>query len=204
MLATTLWFCRNGNCSLIPTSSTFVSRGRSAEFIPYLVSLAWHPSTQQNWIYAIPLGLVAIALLWCCRSFVCFVECYFFALLILSPIVHAWYFTWSIPLAVATRNLGVRWVSLSAFVYFVLKHRQSLGNHDWRLTPLERYWLWLPFILGFLWIKSRQFGQDKFWTSCRKFSQITNKQSIAFIFRTGSRFWSLVTGHCEVVDYLNI
>jgi hypothetical protein len=161
MLATTLWFCGDGSCSLIPTSSTFVSHGRSAEFIPYLVRLAWHPSTQQNWIYAIPLGLVAIALLWCCRSFVCFVECYFFALLILSPIVHAWYFTWSIPLAVATRNLGVRWVSLSAFVYFVLKHRQSLGNHDWRLTSLERYWLWLPFLLGFLLSELRLFGQDK-------------------------------------------
>ncbi|MBE9170551.1 glycosyltransferase [Pleurocapsales cyanobacterium LEGE 06147] len=153
MLVTGLWFCHDRECSLIPTSSTFVSHGRSAEFIPYLVSLVWYPSTQQNWIYGIPLGLVAIALLWRCRSFVNFVEWYFFALLALSPIVHAWYFTWSIPWAVATRNLGVRWVSLSAFVYFILKHRQSLGNFDWRLTSLERYWLWLPFVLGFLWIK---------------------------------------------------
>jgi glycosyltransferase involved in cell wall biosynthesis len=153
MLATALWFCHDSTCSLIPTTSTFVSHGRSAEFIPYLVSLVWYPSTQSNWIYAIPLGLIAIALLWRCRSFVDFAEWYFFALLTLSPIVHAWYFTWSIPWAVTTRNLGVRWISLSAFVYFILKHRQSLGNFDWRLTPLERYWLWLPFILGFLWIK---------------------------------------------------
>lgn len=153
MLATAFWFCHDSNCSLIPTTSTFVSHGRSAEFIPYLVSLVWYPSTQSNWIYAIPLALIAIALLWHCRSLVNFVEWYFFALLALSPIVHAWYFTWSIPWAVATRNLGVRWVSLSAFVYFILKHQQSLGNFDWRLTPLERYWLWLPFILGFLWIK---------------------------------------------------
>ncbi len=153
MLATALWFCHDSNCSLIPTSSTFVSHGRSAEFIPYLVSLVWYPSTESNWIYGIPLGLIAIALLWFCRSLVNFVEWYFFALLTLSPIVHAWYFTWSIPWAVVTRNLGVRWVSLSAFVYFVLKHRQSLGNPDWRLMPMERYWLWLPFILGFLWMK---------------------------------------------------
>ncbi|PSB07527.1 glycosyl transferase [Pleurocapsa sp. CCALA 161] len=153
MLATAFGFCHDSNCSLIPTTSTFVSHGRSAEFIPYLISLVWYPSTQSNWIYAIPLGLIAIALLWHCRSFVNFVEWYFFALLTLSPIVHAWYFTWSIPSAVATRNLGVRWVSLSAFVYFILKHRQSLGNFDWRLTPLERYWLWLPFLIGFLWIK---------------------------------------------------
>ena len=153
MLITGSWFCHNLNCSLIPTSSTFVSHGRSAEFIPYLVSLVWHPSTQSNWIYGIPLGLVVLALLWCCRSLVDFVEWYLFALLSLSPIVHAWYFTWSIPWAAVTRNLGVRLVSLSAFVYFVLKHRQSLGNFDWRLTLLERYLLWLPFILGFFWIK---------------------------------------------------
>jgi glycosyltransferase involved in cell wall biosynthesis len=161
MLVTTLWFCHDGSCYLIPTSSTFVSRGRSAEFIPYLVSLAWYPSTQYNWIYAIPLGLATIALLWYCRSFVCFVEWYFLALLMLSPIVHAWYFTWSIPFAVATRNLGVRWVSLSAFIYFALKHRQALGSFDWRLTASEIYWLWLPFLVGFISSNLRLFGRDK-------------------------------------------
>ena len=153
MLATALWFCSAQNCSLIPTGSNFVVRGRSAEFIPYLVSRIWYPSTQLNWVYAIVLGLVVSVLLWHCRRFVNFIEWYFLALLTLSPIVHAWYYTWSIPWAVVTRNLGVRWVSLSAFVYFILKHRQSIGNFDWRLTPLERYWLWLPFILGFLWTK---------------------------------------------------
>ena len=156
IFTTALLFCHDGECPLIPTGSVFVSHGRSAEFIPYLVSLVWYPSTKQNWIYAIPLGLVVLLLLWRCHRFVSFAEWYFFSLLTLSPIVHAWYFTWSIPFAVATRNLGMRWVSLSAFVYFVLKHRQSLGNSDWRLEPLERYWFWFPFVLGFLWWKWRQ------------------------------------------------
>ena len=151
-----LGFCQDGECPLIPTGSVFVSHGRSAEFVPYLVSLVWYPSTKQNWIYAIPLGLVVVVLLWRCRRFADFAEGYFLAVLLLSPIVHAWYFTWLIPFAVATRNLGVRWVSLSAFVYFVLQHRMSLGNFDWRLTPMERYWLWLPLVVGFLWMKWQQ------------------------------------------------
>ncbi|GFZ94239.1 hypothetical protein [Okeania sp. KiyG1] len=77
----------------------------------------------------------------------------FFLLLTLSPIVHAWYFTWLIPFAVATRNLGIRWVSLSVFIYFVLPYRQTLGDNSWVLTSMERYWLWLPLIVGFIWSK---------------------------------------------------
>ena len=144
-------FCASGKCSLIPTSSNFVVKGRSAEFIPYLVSLVWEQSTKYNWIYGIPLGLAVVVLIWNSHKFVNFAEWYFFLLLTLSPIVHAWYFTWLIPFAVATNNLGTRWVSLSAFIYFILKHRQALGDHNWFLTPMERYWLWLPLIIGFIW-----------------------------------------------------
>jgi glycosyltransferase involved in cell wall biosynthesis len=151
VLLTALPFCQDGTCSLIPTSSGFVSYGRSAEWFPYLLSQICPSTTQQNWIFAIPLGLALGWLLWRCRQFVRVAEGFFFALLTLSPIIHAWYFTWSIPFAVTTRNLGVRLVSLSSFTYFALKHRQALGNPDWLLTPLERYWLWVPFILGFLW-----------------------------------------------------
>ncbi|NET06766.1 MAG: glycosyl transferase family 2 [Symploca sp. SIO2B6] len=144
-------FCNSGECPLIPTGSVFVSHGRSAELIPYLVSLYWEPSRWANWIYLFPLGLAGIWLLWRARSFLQFAQWYFFALVTLSPIVHAWYFTWLVPFAVATGNLGVRLVSISAFVYFVLQHRAALGNYDWDLTRQERLWLWLPFVLGWLW-----------------------------------------------------
>ncbi|WP_228040802.1 hypothetical protein [Nodosilinea sp. LEGE 07088] len=40
----------------------------------------------------------------------------------------------------------MRWVSLSAFVYFVLPSRLP----DWRLTLAERLLLWLPLVLGWL------------------------------------------------------
>jgi hypothetical protein len=148
-------FCHGDQCSLIPTQSVFVTHGRSAEFFPYLLSLIWLPSTNFNWIYALPLCAVILALLRYCRQFAEFAEWYFFALLTLSPNVHAWYFTWLVPFSVPTQNLGTRWVSLSSFIYFVLKHRQALGNSDWKLTPLERYWLWLPLVIGFLWTYRR-------------------------------------------------
>lgn len=80
-----------------------------------------------------------------------FTEGYLVGLLLLSPIVHGWYFTWLVPFAVATRNWGTRLVSLSAFVYFALPHRIALGDSSWFLTGTERWSLWLPFILGLLW-----------------------------------------------------
>ncbi|NEQ75281.1 MAG: hypothetical protein F6K23_20870 [Okeania sp. SIO2C9] len=153
MCVAALNFCELGKCSLIPTSSNFVVNGRSAELIPYLVSFVSEQSTKFNWIYGIPLCLGAGVLIWNCRRFVSFAEWYFFLLLTLSPIVHSWYFTWFIPFAVATRNLGIRWVSLSGFIYFVLPYRQTLGDNSWVLTPMERYWLWLPLIVGFIWSK---------------------------------------------------
>ncbi|MDY7004352.1 MAG: hypothetical protein SWX82_10460 [Cyanobacteriota bacterium] len=153
MCVAALNFCEPGKCSLIPTSSNFVVNGRSAELIPYLVSFVSEQSTKFNWIYGIPLCLGVGVLIWNCRRFVNFAEWYFFLLLILSPIVHAWYFTWLIPFAVVTRNLGIRWVSLSVFIYFVLPYRQTLGDNSWLLTPMERYWFWLPLIVGFIWSK---------------------------------------------------
>ncbi|XQQ05601.1 MAG: hypothetical protein EDM05_66015 [Leptolyngbya sp. IPPAS B-1204] len=145
-------FCQGGVCTLVPTGSVFVSHGRSAELIPYGVSLIWQPARWENWLYAIPLGLVIGWLLLRAKYFLVFTEWYFFALLILSPIVHAWYFTWLIPFGVASRNWGTRLVSLSAFIYFVLPHRQALGNRDWLLLPLERGILWAPLLLGWLWM----------------------------------------------------
>jgi glycosyltransferase involved in cell wall biosynthesis len=157
LLMSAIPFCTATECPLIPTSSTFVSHGRSAEFIPYIVKQFWKFSTETNSIYIIPLLGVLLwiiiryhqqqyvnqsdAILQACQT-------YLIALLAISPIIHAWYFTWLIPFAVATRHLGIRLVSLSAFVYFVLPYRQGLGHLNWNLTDLQRLLLWLPFIIG--------------------------------------------------------
>ena len=146
-----LAFCRADSCSLIPTSSTFVSHGRSAEFLPHLLAKVWHPSTRTNSIFALPLGLVTLILFWNIRSFQKLAIAFFTSLLIISPIIHAWYFTWIVPFAVGTKNWGVRLVSISAFVYFVLPYRQALGDRNWNLNDGETWLLWLPFIFGLGW-----------------------------------------------------
>ncbi len=148
---TALSFCSADACSLIPTSSTFVSHGRSAEFFPHLLAKVWHPSTQTNSIFALPLGLVTLMLICQARNLQQFVLGFFASLLIISPIIHAWYFTWLVPFAVGTKNWGIRLVSISAFIYFLLPYRQALGDRNWNLTDTETWLLWLPFIVGYGW-----------------------------------------------------
>ncbi|MEL6928129.1 MAG: glycosyltransferase family 2 protein [Cyanobacteria bacterium J06600_6] len=146
-----LAFCSPDSCALIPTSSTFVSHGRSAEFIPRLLAKFWRYSTTTNSLFALPLGLVTACLCLRVKDFQQFAIGFFAALLLISPIIHGWYFTWIIPFAVGTKNWGVRLVSITAFIYFVLPYRQALGNSHWQLTNLETYLLWLPFVLGLGW-----------------------------------------------------
>ncbi|NJM95595.1 MAG: hypothetical protein HC792_05175 [Acaryochloridaceae cyanobacterium CSU_5_19] len=159
MAISALPFCSLHHCPLIPADSAFVVQGRSAELLPYGLSLLW-PSLQ--WHNAILLIPCAIALLWLVRQSTQmhhFTQEYLGILLILSPIVHAWYFTWLIPFAVARNHWGARWISLSAFIYFVLPYREGLGQTDWLLTPLERLGLWAPFLLGWIWTHRYQHSQ---------------------------------------------
>lgn len=149
--ASALFFCDADSCSLIPTSSTFISHGRSAEFLPHLLAKVWYPSTKTNSIFALPLGLAVLLLIWRSRSLQRFALGFFACLLAISPIIHCWYFTWIVPFAVGTKNWGVRLSSISAFIYFVLPYRQALGDRSWNLTDLETWLLWLPFIIGFSW-----------------------------------------------------
>ena len=132
-------------CPLIPTSSEFVTHGRIAEFVPYFVEQVWDASRWSNWLFAIPLGLAALWLIIRLRHLNAFTESYFFILLLFSPVIHAWYFTWLIPFAVKSRNLGSWWVSLSSFTYFVLLFNP---DHNWYLPLKERLILWLPLIFG--------------------------------------------------------
>jgi len=147
LVLSALSFCRAGSCPLIPTSSVFVAYGRSAELIPHYVARFWPPSLQANWIYLPPLVLFVVWLTLRAKDFRQFAETYWFGLLVLTPIIHFWYFTWIVPFSVPSQNWGVRLVSLSAFVYFVLDSRAP----DWRLTEAERLFLWLPLVLGWLW-----------------------------------------------------
>ncbi len=149
-ILTALPFCHTDSCHLIPTSSTFVSHGRSAEFFPHILSKFWLESLNSNAYFALPLGLVSLFLIIKSYNIQQFGSRFLFALLTISPIIHGWYFTWIIPFAVPTQNLGIRFLSLSGLVYFFLPYREALGDYNnWHLTDLETMVLWLPFIVGY-------------------------------------------------------
>ena len=128
----------------------FVNIARSSEFIPYWIGLLWPASIRMNWIFALPLAAIVLVMLGFARRASQISEGYFFALLLLSPIVHAWYFTWLVPFAVRTRNPGTILVSISGFIYFLLKHREAMGG-GWTQPAWEKWLLWGPLILGFCW-----------------------------------------------------
>lgn len=156
MILAALPFCQPNTCPLIPTSSVFVSYGRSAELIPHFVAKVWQNSLQTNSVYLFPLALFVLWLTVRATRFQQFAAWYWFGLLTMTPIIHFWYFTWIVPFAVPGQNWGVRLVSLSAFIYFVLPSRVP----DWRLTEPERLLLWLPFILGWLWSVWQNYNQN--------------------------------------------
>ena len=141
------------SCPVIPISSPFVSYGRSAALLPSLLDsllnlASWPKVFQTNAVYAFPLAIWILWNLARTRSFEQFSERYLIALMLLSPIIHAWYFTWLVPFAVASRNWGTQLVSLSAFIYFALPYGIATGSNQWMLSELQRWLLWTPFILG--------------------------------------------------------
>ena len=154
-ILSSLFFCSPNACSLIPVDSDFVSRGRSATFIPYFLANIWQYSTTTNSIFAIPLGLGTLYLLWKRSRYYLFSQDYFYLLLLISPIIHGWYFTWIVPFGVATQNWGIRLLSISGIVYFMLPYREALGQSGWELNLLETLFLWLPFVVGYFWRDSR-------------------------------------------------
>ncbi len=128
----------------------FSQYARSAEFIPGMVGWFWEQSKYHNQWFAIPLAAGWMWVVFRGRDFARSAEALFFLSLVLTPMMHAWYFTWMIPFAVATRNRGAIAVTASAFVYFILYHHVEAPQGRWLLSSLETALLWLPFALGFV------------------------------------------------------
>ena len=141
-----LAFCGDSSCPLIPTGSLFVTRGRNADFIPHLVALIWPATVQSNAIYGLVLLVVVVGIALRSKNLNEFAQTYWPAMLLLSPIIHIWYFTWWIPFGVPSQAWGVRLISLSGFFYFPFPATPP----DWHLSTLQRMGLWLPLIHGWL------------------------------------------------------
>lgn len=142
-----------GTLHLAP--GTFVRYARSAEFIPAFIA-ALIPATQfLNEIYLLPIALAWAFAIRRTRTFEHAAEWMFFALFILSPLLHAWYFVWLLPFAIATRNAGSVALTISGLAYFWVYHRFNIPDGEWRFTWPERCFIWLPFVALFLWSKWR-------------------------------------------------
>jgi alpha-1,6-mannosyltransferase len=128
----------------------FVLYARSFELVPAFFSWLWPNLYAQNTVCLFPLGIIGLFLL-CSSSITLFSERWLLALLVLSPMVHAWYFTWLIPFAVATRNSGSIAVSISAFAYFGIFALPGVPPDGWPLLLVQNGIIWLPLICGFAW-----------------------------------------------------
>ncbi len=170
LLITIPAFCDSVSCPLIPVQSSFVEQARSADLIPHLLTYVWPASRYLNWIFALPLVLGTGFLILRCQRFSVFAQGYFFILFCLSPVIHAWYFTWIMPFAVASNNWGTRLLSASGFVYFLLPYRQFAGleTDRWFLSNSERTILWVPFIVFFLGsVMSQQSSREPLFNSSK-------------------------------------
>jgi hypothetical protein len=135
----------------------FTAFARSTEFVPRLVAWIWEDTQFRNGLFAPPLALAWALVILLAVRFARAAEWSFFAALLLSPMVHAWYFTWLAPFAVATRNAGTLAVTATSFGYFVVYHRlHARPDLGWVFFPWEIALIWLPLVAGFLWTACRR------------------------------------------------
>jgi hypothetical protein len=141
----------SGEWTLHLLPSKFSQYARSAEFLPALVGLVWEESRFHNHWFLIPLAAAWLAVILRARDPGSAAEWFFFSAFLLTPMLHAWYFTWMVPFAVVSRNRGTLLLAASGFVYFLLYHHIESPGGVWKLSIAETALLWTPFLLGFLW-----------------------------------------------------
>jgi len=132
---------------LVPREFTMVTRG--CELVPWIIEQGWPHTYESNSISLGAIALVSGLLVLTVRRFDRMVELLIVALIVLGPSNHAWYFTWGLPFAVASRNWGSILLSLTGFTYFRLHMTLALTG-KWVLTGIERSILWGPPVLGWL------------------------------------------------------
>ncbi len=126
----------------------FARYARSAELIPAVLDAV----TGKEWINTLfvpPLLAAWVVAIFRCRRFANAAEWFLFSAFLLSPMMHAWYFTWLLPFAALTRNRGTIALNITGTLYFIMCHRISIGE-VWTLSWWERALIWLPFVAGFL------------------------------------------------------
>ncbi len=124
---------------------------RSAAFLPDLVAHFYPQSSHSNSWLVLPVVAGWLGIIFFSSRFTAAAERLLAWTYVWSPLVHAWYFVWIIPFAVASRNAGTIALSASGFIYFLLYHYVEAPQGQWILPPWQIALLWLPFVAGFIW-----------------------------------------------------
>ncbi len=138
------------SCPLVPADFTRVAR--SAEALPALVEwlLPSNHLLNKNSSYLAIFGLLSVVLLRRQNSIQRAGHSVMSAALLTTPMFHAWYGTWIMPLLLEERSRGSIALSLSAFVYFWLHNTAGQPGGIWHQSWWEKVLLWGPFIAGLL------------------------------------------------------
>lgn len=139
------------SCPLVPADFTRVAR--SAEALPALAEwlLPSNHLLNKNSSYLAIFGLLSVVLLWRQNSIQRAGHSVLSAALLITPMFHAWYGTWIMPLLLEERRRGSIALSLSAFVYFLLHRTAGQPSGIWHQAWWEKLLLWGPFVAGLVW-----------------------------------------------------
>lgn len=149
--ALSLW---TGEWTLQLMPPYFSRTARSMEFLPVIIDYLAGAGQLDNRVFFALLLAVWIMVAVRSRSFLVAAEWSFFATYLLSPMLHAWYLVWMLPFAVQSRNPGSIALAASGIVYFIVHYNMNQPGGAWSYTGWQRGVIWLPFIVGFLMVRT--------------------------------------------------
>ncbi|TAM83392.1 MAG: glycosyltransferase family 2 protein [Acidobacteria bacterium] len=140
-------------------------------------------------IYLLPLLCVAAVIAWRVTDAWRAAAISFFSLLVLTPAIQGWYFTWFIAVAacVPVFHWSARLVGLSGFVYFWVLYVDAT-QAVWKLSPQLTMLLWLPSEPSFRRIVPAQASSP-----IANLGQVTGSQYLLLFLAEGSSDFSAST-----------
>lgn len=150
-IALSLW---TGEWTLQLMPPFFSKTARSMEFLPVIIDFLGRIGHLDNRFYFVILLAAWAVVASRARSFLQATEWSFFATYLLSPMLHAWYLVWILPFAVKSRNPGTIALAATGIFYFIVHYNMEQPDGSWTYSGWQRCIVWLPFIIGFLVVRT--------------------------------------------------